>query len=477
MKKRGGVCLALLVFWAVYLGVACAAAGGQGVQRADASAGGQAVQTGLLQERCLAAARTAVRLEIERHRRWLAFRMNQGDEAGAAALRQSLAALEADLARYSAMSAADYVLPAAVETIAWVGEEPGENSVLYVEGMSRSGPWYHLAGVGGGGYEALPPNIKQKLRFYPVYPRSYGGMQSAYVYVDLPEGEKKIAGQVFLSSYGGSGDQLVPCKDYQVHLLQDLTPGAENKLILQSQQAAFSFVVSPEQLEQYAYLEFVAPEGARIIKLSEVGEGGLEIVLEREMALKKPAIYLYPREKLQVSVIHHFRGRLLNTYPAYRDGWTVEAAPDGTLVDLWDHRPYKYLFWDGAYAFGPAHYQFQDGFQVARKDYVSFLQGTLARIGLNESEINDFIVYWLPAMSKHQRCFVHFRINDDIDGSSTLVTTPAPETTIRVFMEFAGLAQENRAAALPVQKLPAFSRQGFTLVEWGGAEIGGGMLE
>ena len=47
-------------------------------------------------------------------------------------------------------------------------------------------------------------------------------------------------------------------------------------------------------------------------------------------ACYKPVIYLYPEEETQVSVQLALDGGLTCTYPAYQNGWTVTAAPDGT---------------------------------------------------------------------------------------------------------------------------------------------------
>ena len=47
----------------------------------------------------------------------------------------------------------------------------------------------------------------------------------------------------------------------------------------------------------------------------------------------KPVIYLYPEEETTVSVQLDYTGQLTTTYPAYGDGWTVTAHPDGTLTD------------------------------------------------------------------------------------------------------------------------------------------------
>ena len=44
-------------------------------------------------------------------------------------------------------------------------------------------------------------------------------------------------------------------------------------------------------------------------------------------------------------------------------------------------------------------------------------------------------------------------------------------------MEFRGIALADNITKLPEQELPTILRQGFTLVEWGGAEIGSEQLQ
>ena len=50
-------------------------------------------------------------------------------------------------------------------------------------------------------------------------------------------------------------------------------------------------------------------------------------------SIDKPVLYLYPEEETLVTVRLDSDFRLTTTYPAYEDGWTVTAAPDGTLTD------------------------------------------------------------------------------------------------------------------------------------------------
>ena len=47
----------------------------------------------------------------------------------------------------------------------------------------------------------------------------------------------------------------------------------------------------------------------------------------------KPVAYLYPQTETEITVRLDYDGELTCTYPAYADGWTVSARPDGTLTD------------------------------------------------------------------------------------------------------------------------------------------------
>ena len=62
---------------------------------------------------------------------------------------------------------------------------------------------------------------------------------------------------------------------------------------------------------------------------------------------EKPVLYLYPEEEMEVTVTLDFDGTLTSTYPAYGDGWTVTARPDGTLTNPATGREYYCLFWEG----------------------------------------------------------------------------------------------------------------------------------
>ena len=178
---------------------------------------------------------------------------------------------------------------------------------------------------------------------------------------------------------------------------------------------------------------------------------------------EKPVLYLYPEEETQVTVQLDYAGELTCTYPAYNDGWTVTASPDGTLTDG-EGQTYSYLYWEGK---DNVEYDFSQGACVAGEDTAAFLEGALSQLGLTRREANEFIVYWLPHMEGNAYNLIAFQTSSYTDHAR-LTADPAPDTVLRVFMAWKPL---DRSVELPPQTLAAPVRTGFTLVEWGGAEI------
>ena len=184
---------------------------------------------------------------------------------------------------------------------------------------------------------------------------------------------------------------------------------------------------------------------------------------EEMVAEEKPVIYLYPETETRVTVKLDLSGELTCTYPDYDGGWTVTAAPDGTLTD--EHgRTYNYLYWEGE---GTEAYDFSKGFCVAGSDTAAFLEDALDRLGLTRREANEFLVYWLPRMHDNPYNLIAFQ-QEAYTESAKLTVSPRPDSVLRVFMAWKPLA---RPVDVPAQTLPGFERRGFTLVEWGGAEV------
>lgn len=177
----------------------------------------------------------------------------------------------------------------------------------------------------------------------------------------------------------------------------------------------------------------------------------------------KPVIYLYPEKETEVSVSLDLNGKLTCTYPDYKNGWQVTAAPDGTLLDK-NGQAYNYLYWEGDLK---ANYDLSKGFCVKGEDTAAFLEGALSKLGLNRREANEFIVYWLPQMQQNPYNIISFQTSAYTDAAR-LNVNPAPDTLIRVFMTFK--ASESYVE-IQGQSLTAPERDGFTVVEWGGTQV------
>lgn len=185
-------------------------------------------------------------------------------------------------------------------------------------------------------------------------------------------------------------------------------------------------------------------------------------------AHEKPVIYLYPEEDILCSVRLGFDGELTCTYPDHgENGWeNFTARPDGTLI-FPDGKEYYCLYWEGRNMAGSV--DFSTGFCVKGSDTAAFLEKTLAKLGLTAREANEFIIYWLPRMQDNQYNLISFDTKAYTE-SAKLMIDPSPDTLIRVFMSWKGLDAPVEIEEQTFGKAPV--RSGFTVVEWGGSQLG-----
>ena len=189
------------------------------------------------------------------------------------------------------------------------------------------------------------------------------------------------------------------------------------------------------------------------------------------MPAEKPILYLYPTADTNVTVKLGKPEKLTVSYPTYdaSTGWRVLAKPSGELVDLSSGRNLYALYYESNLLNDEFKVE-EDGFIVRRENVASFLEDKLARLGLNEREAEEFIVYWLSRLSEHEYNYIRFATVDEISEAMPLEINPAPDTIIRVLMTYKGL--DEPLAGVKEQQLPDTpTRTGFTAVEWGGSEI------
>ena len=186
---------------------------------------------------------------------------------------------------------------------------------------------------------------------------------------------------------------------------------------------------------------------------------------EHDINVKKPIIYLYPGVKTEVIVKLGNPENVTVSYPEYIDGWKVIANTDGVLIDLNSGRKLYSLYWEGVQN---QQVNFDEGFVVKSEDTINFLEEKLSILGLNDFEIEEFIIYWLPELQKNKYNLIRFAPIDEINNNMPLEFSVEPDTLIRILMQYKAL---DEYIELPEQELRSPERVGFVAVEWGGVQI------
>ena len=239
----------------------------------------------------------------------------------------------------------------------------------------------------------------------------------------------------------------------------------------------FSFVIS----EKDSMVFFVGSQYEEIVIKHEFkGQHKVKLLIttrfQQENFPEKPVIYLYSETKKDVSIQFKPTNDFLFSYPKYNDGWQVNIDSSGDIIH--NGKVYPYLFWEG---------QKQNidlvrtdksneltGFFLKTDTIISFFENQLKSMGLNRKESGDFITYWGPRLSVKPFAFVQFMEKDAYEKNiASILVEPQPESMQRVFMVFQGLSSESEfgSTLIKPQTFQPFKRSGFTLIEWGGAEI------
>lgn len=170
-----------------------------------------------------------------------------------------------------------------------------------------------------------------------------------------------------------------------------------------------------------------------------------------------PDLYLYPLRPTRVHVA--LRGTLTASRPAYGNGWTVQAAPRGTL--LAGGARYGHLFYEAAAA---EPWQTARGWVVPAAGWDAWMAAELPRLGLNTREAADFARDWSADLPPARAYLIAPQPQALIAQAVGLRITPAPQTLYRLWLYIVPLPAP--VAVAPPQVSPPV-RRGFTAVEWG----------
>jgi hypothetical protein len=204
----------------------------------------------------------------------------------------------------------------------------------------------------------------------------------------------------------------------------------------------------------------------------------------------KPVIYLYPTVTTDVNLKFDADMKLDVDIPKYSQnkGWNVQAKPNGDLKDLQrnltdckafenpkigqeyalescDKNQYPYIYWAGDTS--KKYPRIDTGFVVSRESLEQDLKAKLSYIGLNNKEIQDMLEYWLPQMLAKNKPFYRFTLiqTKELNQLFPMTITPKPDSSIRVFLDWEEL---DNPISVVQQDLIAETRNGYTMVEWGG---------
>ena len=177
--------------------------------------------------------------------------------------------------------------------------------------------------------------------------------------------------------------------------------------------------------------------------------------------ISKPILYFYPEKDINVKVTFDDPSVLETTYPKYNNGWEVTAKKDGSLYDK-KGKYYYALYWDEEKTHTT---DFKEGFYVTKDNAIDFLEEKLSYIGLNDKEINEFIMYWLPILEKNKKSLVYFELTEERNTYSKININPKPDSMLRIVIH---IKKVNKKTKIKEEKLVPFERRGFTIVEWGG---------
>jgi hypothetical protein len=176
------------------------------------------------------------------------------------------------------------------------------------------------------------------------------------------------------------------------------------------------------------------------------------------LIIRKPNIYIYPTEKIELNVELKFPkgGKILDSRPLYSNGWRIQVESTGLIND-----EYRYLFYEARI---PEILQREYGWIVEGTELENFFIKNLEELTFSAMEIKDFLDYWLPYFSSQETYVIYPHFTNELAKVIDIKFSLLPDHINRVIYsieEYAG----NITVKSP--KLPDYQRKNFTVLEWG----------
>lgn len=238
-----------------------------------------------------------------------------------------------------------------------------------------------------------------------------------------------------------------------------LAPGYTHTIQIKAGKSIFKFWPGP------GYREVISD--TILIENQTMNDAQISFISENLMIeVDKPVIYLQSPVKLDFSLQVDPTNDFTFTYPLYNGQWKGTLYPDGQIEIK--GQKYPYLFWDSKQEFRPDKHS--NGYRVPMSEVVPFLEKQLSNAGLTSTEKADFITYWGPRLTQYESVFIQFYLQEDCNQFATIQCEPKPTAINRLYIGFSEWNETLTSFIHPIS-LPAFKREGFNLLEWGGFEL------
>ena len=313
-----------------------------------------------------------------------------------------------------------------------------------------------------------------------AFPGACGGTQSTFI-IDLPKSDDLV------SIPSSSVYPLYFLKDSK-HPLYELAYQAKTDIDDETYKSVNDGKSKP------SFDEYVAKHPLLIFKdvwgrWGVVGEFDIKLM----GGCGKPVVYLYPEKTTDVHLSFASSITLNTQIPFYHDGWFVKAQSDGKLTDLQPQytdctkidsskfgseyavnacktNSYPYIYWSGKSLENP-YPKVDGGWIVEKNNLQKFMDEKLKEIGLTEKESTDMTSYWVTKMKEKNSAYyrISFLTTNQMNKFIPMNVNPLPDSVLRVFLDYKALSNKPSVEPQP-QQFNKFTRNGFTLVEWGGLQ-------
>ena len=173
---------------------------------------------------------------------------------------------------------------------------------------------------------------------------------------------------------------------------------------------------------------------------------------------RKPNIYIYPNEKIELKVQLKFPygGKIIESTPQYLNGWNIQVEPSGVI-----NNQYQYLFYEAQI---PEILQRKSGWIIEGENLEDFFIQNLSNLLFSRKEVTDFLEYWIPLLEFDKTYIIYPHYSKELSQIIDIHFSIPPNNLIRVLYlieEYDGINQ------VQIPPVPEYKREGFTVLEWG----------